>query len=202
MVLTKLERDSLKEVENMGIGNAATAMSKLIGKKVKIIVPKLEIIKITEIHRKVQKPRRLVVVCCTPIFGDLQGSMIILCHREEALKIANLLQKRKRKSNILTEKDQEALKKLGKALTGSFLTALSSFLKMSLEQSDPRLVYTSGESVMDIILMDIRGRKHALLLRTGFNIPEIKVKGEFITILTSKSEEQLWEKLKKKIKRK
>ncbi len=201
--LTTLERDALKEVENIGAGNTATAMSQLIGKKVDITVPKIEIVALNKIHKKVTSHQRMVVALYTPVSGDLQGNVIsVLFSKPEALKVADLLQKRKGgKSTVLTDLDQDALKEFGDILAGSFLTALSCFLNLKLERSYQKLVYTFGESIIDLVLLDIkRTMKHALLIHTQFKVPAIKVEGEFTMMIAMKSLSPLLAALKRKIK--
>lgn len=201
--LTTLERDALKEVENIGAGNTATAMSKLIGKKVDITVPKIEVISLEKIHTKVTPHQKMVVALYTPVSGDLQGNVIsVLFSKPEALKVADLLQKRKRgKSTVLTDLDQDALKEFGDILAGSFLTALSRFLNLKLERSCQKLVYTFGESIIDLVLLDInRTMKHALLIHTKFKVPAINVEGEFTMMIAMKSLSPLLAALNKKIK--
>jgi len=48
LILTKKQQDSIREMANIGSGNASTALSKLIGEKVKITVPSANIINCSE----------------------------------------------------------------------------------------------------------------------------------------------------------
>ncbi|MBY6828980.1 chemotaxis protein CheC, partial [Clostridium botulinum] len=47
--MTPLQLDALKEVSNIGTGNAATALSQLLGRKIDMNVPDINIVPFEEV---------------------------------------------------------------------------------------------------------------------------------------------------------
>ena len=48
--LSNIQLDALKEVSNIGAGNAATALSMMLGKKIEMTVPSVNMIKLSEMY--------------------------------------------------------------------------------------------------------------------------------------------------------
>ena len=80
--------DALKELENMGAGNASKVMSELINKEVKLVVPKIKIVDKSNIVSIVGGPESMVVCMYSSISGDLSGNVIIAFQKEEAFKVS------------------------------------------------------------------------------------------------------------------
>ena len=69
--LTDFEIDALKEMAEIGSGRAATALSKLVGKRVTLSLSSLDIVEISKVPKVITGPTRLVVGVFTPIRGDV-----------------------------------------------------------------------------------------------------------------------------------
>jgi len=48
MEFTELQIDALREIGNIGLGNAATAMAQILGKEIQISVPKVNVISLED----------------------------------------------------------------------------------------------------------------------------------------------------------
>ena len=82
--LTEKQLDALRELGNIGAGNAATALSQLLGKKVTMSVPKIDIIPIERVPNLMGEPDALVVGVYLRILGDVLGSLLLTFPRESA----------------------------------------------------------------------------------------------------------------------
>lgn len=51
--MTPLQLDALKEVSNIGTGNAATALSQLLGRKIDMNVPDINIVPFEEVMEEI-----------------------------------------------------------------------------------------------------------------------------------------------------
>src|SRR5690625_3741231 len=82
--LSTLELDVLKEIGNIGAGNAATSMSQLINKKVDMQVPSVKIVAFDEVMDIIGGSEELIVAIMFHIEGDTPGTVYFILSRNEA----------------------------------------------------------------------------------------------------------------------
>jgi len=131
--LTGEELDVLKEIGNIGGGNAATALSQLIGQEVSVTVPQAKLIPITEIRRLdlVSKPEELSVAVSLKILGKLRGGMLVFFPETSALPLIDLLMQRKiGTTEVFSILDESALSETAHILCSSYLNAIGQFLNL------------------------------------------------------------------------
>jgi len=199
--LSDLEKDALKESANVGAGNASSALSKLVKKKVNIIVSDLNFISLDNLQEAVGGPKQLVVGIYTPITGGMTGTVIIIFPIECALALSSVLQgKPKSASTTLSEDDKGALGNMGNILSESYLNSLDQLLDMGMKREQSKIVSTFGECVIDLIMLTIdQDTKSGLLIKTNFDIEESDIKGQFVLLLTTKKIEDVLVKIREKI---
>ena len=76
--LTPAQLDALKEVGNIGAGHGATALSQMLGKKIRITVPRASILALGDVPHLVGDPQTLVAGLCLTILGDATGKIFLL----------------------------------------------------------------------------------------------------------------------------
>ena len=79
--LDEMYLDVLKEIGNIGAGNAATSLSKILGKKIDMAVPKVNIIKFNEVEEIVGGADTLVAGVYLEFTGDIEGTIHLGSHR-------------------------------------------------------------------------------------------------------------------------
>lgn len=174
--LPSFAQDSLREVMNIGAGNAATALSQLTGTQVDISTPRLEVKKVETVPDFVSTPDTIMSVVLVKVLGDAPGVMLLMFPRDSALKIAHSLMKQSH--TMLDEMDRTALREVGNVLAGSCLTALSNFLKMSFVQSVPNAATDMVGALLSGILADIgKGSDDVLVSEVHFVIKQLAIDG-------------------------
>ncbi len=78
--------DILKEVGNIGAGNAATALSKILGKTIDMTVPKVSVVSFDEMMDLVGGSENVIASVFLRIEGDAPGSMYFMLPLEQAEK--------------------------------------------------------------------------------------------------------------------
>ncbi|MGG5252927.1 chemotaxis protein CheC [Neobacillus sp. SM06] len=137
---TSLHLDILREIGNIGAGNAATALSKLLNKKIDMKVPKVEIVSFDEMVEMAGGAENIVASVFLRIEGDASGSMFFVLPLPQA---EHYVQKMTGDTDFsfetppYNEMGLSALQELGNILSGSYLTALSDFTNLSLYPSVP-----------------------------------------------------------------
>ncbi|AJC72972.1 chemotaxis protein CheY [Pseudothermotoga hypogea DSM 11164 = NBRC 106472] len=141
MILSEKELDLLKEIGNIGTGNAATALSQLTNKKVEITVPKAEVVPISKIPFIFPEPEDLVVGVRMSVHGDINFDVLLVLNRLAAKRILqDLLGSPCEDVTQLDELSQSALKEVGNIMCGSYITALAEFTGLYLDPLPPDLI--------------------------------------------------------------
>ncbi|MFH1089094.1 MAG: chemotaxis protein CheC [Candidatus Uhrbacteria bacterium] len=161
------ERDQLKEIINVGAGNAANALAKLIGQSVKTTVPTIHLDRIERLTAQIGDPVEVVTAILMKINGEAPGIFFLLIPTESAAKIADILtSNHKKELNVLDSFDRSALQEVGNILAGSSLGALSKFSGLSFIQSVPEIVTDSMGAILNSILVEVGDEAGAALLIT------------------------------------
>src|SRR5690625_2508843 len=82
--LSNIEKDVLREIGNIGAGNAATSLSSLINKQVRMEVPSVKLVTINEMMEVIGGPERLIAAILFRIEGEVTGTVYFVLPLEEA----------------------------------------------------------------------------------------------------------------------
>ena len=196
--LTKLERDSLKEVASIGAGLASSKLSTVLKRKIKLTVPYINLLTTKEVIQHVAGTKQLVVGAYMKIQGEVEGTVMLMLPRKDGLNFVDLLQgKRIGSSKMLTAKDQAKLAKMGETISKAYMGTFTKFLGVSTKLSQASVLSTFGELLPDFVLHEIE-QKQSLLLKTDFIIDRTTIKGRFILLIALNSVSTVLKRLQKK----
>lgn len=181
-----LQLDALREIGNVGAGNAATALSQLINKKINMSVPKVSVAPISDVPDLVGGPETIVAGVFLRVFGKAPSSILFLLPRDSAFALIDTLMNRSDRDNYeMTEMDQSALKEIGNILAGSYLNALAFFTQITLLPSIPALAIDMAGAILSLILIQLgQVGDYALVIETEFSADTENddVRGHFFLI--------------------
>lgn len=190
--------DALKEVGNMGAGNASGALSGILNKKVVLEIPGVHLTATQEIPKLIGGPQKLVVGIYNSIAGDVSGTMLVVMPTKNAMLLADVMQNKKLGSTLnLDNASQAKLKEMGDVVSKTYLESIKSFLDIKIDRNPQRIVATFGESLVDLVLLGVR-EKFAFFINTNFKIPDVNVEGKFILLIAIESITKIMEAIKKK----
>ena len=194
MNLSLQEKDKLTEIINIGAGNATTALSQLINKRVKNESPQIIIDRIENLIPTLGTSEEIMVVILSKLVGNAPGVMLINLPPKSALNIAGILtQQHKKDIKILDEIDRSALKEIGSITAGSTLTAFAKFLGIKLTQSIPDIATDMFGALIDSVLVDVgKSSETILVVRVKFSI-EDNIGGNFFYIFDPKATQTILE---------
>lgn len=176
MILSERELDLLKEIGNIGTGNAATALSQLTNKKVEITVPKAEVVPISKIVFIFPEPEDLVVGIRMSVKGDVMFDVLLVLNRLAAKRILqDLLGSPCEDITQLDELSQSALKEVGNIMCGSYITALAEFTGLYLDPLPPDLsVDMLAAIISEAMLPTATYEDDAIYVETELSIEDLK----------------------------
>lgn len=143
--------DMLKEVANIGTGNAATSLSNLINQRISMSVPSVKVPEFKNLADHIGGSDTLISGLLINLSGDVTGLMMYLMKEKSACTLSNkLLGKNKKSFCEFEEMDYSMLTEIGNILMSSYLTALSSLMDFKIIQSVPSLCIDMAGAILSV----------------------------------------------------
>lgn len=157
--LSSLQKDVLKEIGNIGAGNATTSLSELTNKKIQMEVPSVEVVSFNEMMDFIGGSDQTVVGLYFRISGDTPGAVYFILTIEEAEALVKQMVP-SADVDVLNDQDANsytlsALKEVGNIVTGSYLSALSDFMSLDMSYSVPYLSVDMAGAIITVGLVEI-----------------------------------------------
>ncbi|MFH1092900.1 MAG: chemotaxis protein CheC [Candidatus Omnitrophota bacterium] len=152
--LTDVQLDALREMGNIGAGNAATALSQLISETIEISVPSVKVVPLDNVSYVLGGPERLVYVVYLEVLREMNGTMLTIFSPESAAFLTKRLLGEDT-VDMQTEIAQSALKEVGSILCGSYISALTQVVAMHAVASVPAMANDMLGAMLNFILVEI-----------------------------------------------
>ncbi len=161
-----VQLDALRELANIGSGNASTALSGMLGRPVDISVPVASALPLAEAVDAIGPAENEVTGVMLRILGELTGSVVLLVSPEDANTLCNMLG---------VEADSEwglsALGEIGNIVGASYINALATMTGFEMEPSPPAtLTDMLGAIVATALAEHADGSDVALVLDSDLTI--------------------------------
>jgi len=196
MDLDQSKRDILKEVANIGAGNAATAFSGMIGQEINMTVPQVELIDIQELPAITGDEEEYIACIMINFSGEISGKILLVVDMENVEKMLKLIFS----TDGLPGKEMQhsALNELGNILSGAYLKAINTFTELELSQEVPVSAYDMAGAILSSSIIDYsQAEDHILLLETEFILDKEKIELYYFFIPEKESLEILFERLER-----
>ncbi|WP_409305446.1 chemotaxis protein CheC [Peribacillus sp. SCS-155] len=187
--ISSLHLDMLKEIGNVGAGNAATSLSTLFDRKIDMSVPSVRILSFDEMMGLAGGPDNIVASVFLRIGGDAPGNMFFLLPLPQAAYYIRQMTGEESFSFEVTpysELSVSALQELGNILSGSYLSALSDFTKLNLYPSVPSLSIDMAGAALSFGLFELsQVSDYAIVIDTALNEENSQIgsiKGHFFLL--------------------
>lgn len=192
-----IQMDVLKEVGNIGAGNAATALSQLLNRPIDMGVPTVQMLPFEEVAEKVGGDERIVVTVFLRVEGEAPGNLFFMMTPEAAKMLLNRLAGFELREGLaFTDMEQSALSEIGNILAGSYLSSLADFTNLSMYPTVPGLAIDMAGAILSYGLLQFGEMgDDALLIDTSFFEGEDQVEGQFFLIPDPPSFAKIFESL-------
>ncbi|MDF2945999.1 MAG: chemotaxis protein CheY [Bacillales bacterium] len=181
--ISHAQMDVLKEIGNIGAGNAATALSKLLNKKIDMKVPDVKIESFNNIMENIGGHERVVASIFLRVEGDAPGSIFFILPLEQA---EYYIQTATSDTNFSFSKPPYAelslsfLQELGNILSGSYLSALADLTNLDLYPSVPALGIDMIGAVLTYGLIEISRESDSAIVIDTVLTDDIKNKSDSV----------------------
>ncbi|MBQ7262585.1 MAG: chemotaxis protein CheC, partial [Synergistaceae bacterium] len=143
---TDIQLDAIREVGNIGTGNAATALSKLLSCMIDMAVPKVGVVSIYELSQHFGDPDQQIAAVFVRSLGGFGCSLIFIQQEEDAMQMVDLLLKQQFgegnvPADLPPELSDSALSELGNIILSSFLNAINLLIGTEHQISVPGVAH-------------------------------------------------------------
>ena len=192
----KVYMDVLREVGNIGAGNATTALSQMLNCKIDMEVPEVKILSFTELGNLFGSPDKPVVAVLFNLSMDMDGMMLFLLEERAAKNLANTLMMGMSQGEELTEMDLSTLQEVGNIISGAYVYSLSEMTNMTIWTSVPHLSRDMAGAVLSVPAIEIaKTSDEVFMIETVFKDGENRIDGYFVLIPEQKSFDDMLAKL-------
>lgn len=178
--------DVLKEIGNIGAGNAMTALSQLINAKVDMEVPIVNLLGFSEIGTLMGGEEQIMVGIYLAIEGDITGSIMFLVELSSAKHLVNKLMmgygSGDSDDNSFNDMERSAMKEISNIITGAYLNSLSTLTNMKIYPSPPDLVIDMASAILSVPAIEFGALGDKILLIQSQFFDDILIDGYFMLI--------------------
>lgn len=190
---------AITEVGTIASGNAATALSKLIGHEVLVAVPTVRLTTVEKLSASLGPTNQVATAILVRIEGDVQGLLLFSLSPADAEAVSGKIAQQQTTTTFI-DIDQSVLKEMVNIIAGAVLTAVSKFLDIRLHPSVPASATDMLGAVVDPFVAELGAQFEQVLLQQElFTIPSKGVSLHFSAIIDPPSTTTLLAKLSLKM---
>lgn len=174
--------DVLKELGNIGAGNATTALAQMLQCKVDMKVPQVKLLEFQELGELMGGEEKIMAGIYLCVEGDITGSIMFLLGKDAARHLVAKLMGMELTGDDFTEMETSALKEIGNIITGAYLNSLSTITNLKIYPSVPALTIDMAEAILSVPAIEFGtlGDK-ILLIQTQFT-DDMELDGFFVLV--------------------
>ena len=174
--------DILKELGNIGAGNATTALAQMLQCKVDMSVPKVGLLEFKEVGMAMGGEEQIMAGIYLGVEGDITGSIMFLLEKNSARFLVSKLMGMEMEGEEFSEMEFSALKEVGNIITGAYLNSLSSLTNLKIFPTIPDVAVDMAGAIMSVPAIQFGAvGDRMLLIQTQF-FDEVAIDGYFILI--------------------
>ena len=131
--------DVLREIGNIGAGNAATSLSVMLGTSVGMTVPRVRLLHIGEAVGEMGGPENMVIGTLIRLYGDIEGLMMYLIRPEFAQSVLRTLlgEESTISGPPFSELQNSALEELGNIMLSAYTGSIATLSGLNILHTVP-----------------------------------------------------------------
>ncbi len=173
--LNGLEIDTLREIGSIGTSHAATSLSGMLGKEVRITVPQVLIMEYNEAIEWIGGPEEITAGALVRMSGEINGVVLNVQQIEFVnLVLSNMLGKTIHNYEQLDELDASALVEVSNIMISTFVNSLSSFADININLSVPAFTIDMQGAILAVPMAEFGGQSDYIMTISADFICESK----------------------------
>lgn len=149
--LNEMHIDVLREIGNIGAGNAATSLSQMLNREVDMATPVVRILDIRDADRALGGPETPVTAILVKLHGDIGGIMMFVIEQEfTQMLLETLLGETWEEDRKLSEMEYSALSEIGNIMIGSYAASIASLSGLEIKISVPAVTIDMAGALLTV----------------------------------------------------
>jgi len=204
VVLTDEQQDTLKELGNIGTGNAVTALSRLVKKKIDVTLTNVGIIPLEELSKQFGSPKDKVCGIFCHIEKPSPATILNIFEMKPLMNLISDLAgpdskiepNKVRKKSDLDDYAISTITEMGNIMAGHYASALADLLGTKLMIDIPEFTMSSAGEIGEFLSKEFESvADFFIIIQTSIKISDLKLKGMFFFIPDIKTLETIFKKL-------
>ncbi|MCH5193189.1 MAG: chemotaxis protein CheC [Oscillospiraceae bacterium] len=195
--LQAMHLDVLKEIGNIGSGNAASSLSTFLQTSTDITVPIVRLLDFNETVNFLGGPENITIGMLVNIVGDIKGMMLYILEEEFASQLTGTLFGAPIEDLMnLNDMEKSLISEVGNIMSASYINAIASLTGMTIDISVPMLTTDMVGALLSVPVIEFAqvGDK-VLFIDDGFTIGGKEIKSNMILVPEMDSLETLFTRL-------
>ena len=162
--LTAMEIDTLREVGSIGTGNAATALSSMLNREIRITYPEVRIMGYNEAIEWIGGPEVITAGVLVGISGEINGIMLSVQPLDFVnLVLGTMLQEKCERFTDLGDMAGSALIEIGNIMISTFINALSDLANINVSLTVPSFTVDMQGAILTVPMAEYGGQTDYLM---------------------------------------
>lgn len=204
VILSADQEDILKEMGNIGTGNAVTALSRLIKKKIDVTLTDVGIISFDQLADQFGGPKERVCGIFCHIDEPSQSTILNIFEMKPLMKLIASIAGKKSKLDPDKVKSKEDLDdfaistitEMGNIMAGHYASALADLLETKLMIDIPEFAMSNAGELGEFLSQELKSIAEVIIIiKTSVKVSDLKLKGIFFFIPDIKTLKMFFSKL-------
>lgn len=196
--LDALHLDVLREIGNIGSGNAATSLSTMLNAPVNIEIPTISLISYDNVSQYLGGRKQKVVGLALGLEGDIDGVMLHVVQPKFASRIVNAFYPKEIHTlEDISEMDLSAVKETSNITTAAYVNSMATLTNMFINITPPMECLDTVENVLKFASGRFDAIGHQVIyIDENLFIGGSEIKSSMILILQIDSLKKLFDRLR------
>lgn len=174
--------DVLKELGNIGAGNAMTALAQLLNCKVDMKVPQVRLLEFQDVGTMIGGEELLMAGIYLGVEGDITGSIMFLLEKNSAKHLITKLMGMEIAGDEFGEMEVSALMEVGNIITGAYLNSLATITNLKIYPTVPSICVDMAGAILSVPAIEFGTVGDKILLIQSQFMDEVELNGYFIMV--------------------
>ncbi|MDR3645275.1 MAG: chemotaxis protein CheC [Clostridia bacterium] len=154
--LNEVHFDVLREIGNIGAGNAATSLAQMMDTQIDMTTPTVKVLAINDAVNALGGPENVVIGILVKLSGDIEGVMMFILRQEFAKDIlVSLLGTDGAGCDHLSDMELSAISELGNIMIAAYASSICALSQLSIKISVPSVAVDMVGAILSTTLIEM-----------------------------------------------
>lgn len=163
--LNEMHLDVLREIGNIGSGNAATALSQLLGKKIDMTPPTVRLLNLDDAAEAMGGHENTVLTCFVRLTGDIDAIMMFIMGEKFISNILEfLIGDGQLEPMNMSEMKKSVIAEIGNIMVAAYSNSIADISGLFVNISVPSITYDYVGAILSVPVVEMGSVSDKILL--------------------------------------